>query len=75
MKISQKEVEGNRRVVYTLDTENTAYKSIWVKNKFVQLFFEDDEIRFINFHNNYRIVGKTNITEKELIQVLEQIEY
>ena len=75
LNIYQKEVVENSGAVYTLDSESTTYKFVWIKNEYIQLFFESNEIRFVNLHNNYRIIGKTNLTEKELIQILEQIEY
>lgn len=75
LNIYQKKVMKSNGTVYALDSENTTNKYIRVKDEYIQLVFEGNEIRFVGLCNGYRIIGTTNLAERELIKILEQIEY
>lgn len=74
-KVNQKLMTEKNHIVHDLDTETVEKETIQIKNDLVELLFKEKRINFIWSHENYYIVGQTNLSRSEAIDILKQVEF
>lgn len=75
LRIHQKNIDINDTTSYAIDTEGAQIKRLDIKGEEIRLIINERESYFIWLHENYRIVGKTNFSEKSIEQILNQVEF
>ena len=65
--------DGNDRIMYLINSETTSKRLIAIDEREVTLFLGNKKIYFVEFYKKGYISGKTNLSEEELIRILENI--
>lgn len=71
--IYQKKIIKENRIVYTIDSGGALKEIVKLKEGQVELIVEDQELQFIWEYKLYRILGQTNLSKLELVEVLNNI--
>ena len=66
-------VVEERSLVFGADTEEVEKQIYYMQDEIVRLNIEKDKIKFVWNHEHYYITGQTNLAEKELIELLENV--
>ena len=64
---------GNSYAVYVVDDEKIADKNIILGEREILLLFEKEIIRYMEFYDYGHISGNTNLSEKDLLKILDNI--
>ena len=73
--IYQKLTSESNHIIYNIDTENAKIEVIKINGENVELVLKKKRINFIWIHDNYRIIGQSNLSRGEVIKILESIEF
>lgn len=73
--IYQKKLEEEHVITYYLDTEDMVSKKVKIKGEEVELEVRDEEIFFVWKREGYCVGGQTNLEKREVIKILNQIEW
>lgn len=73
--INQVLITSDDYKVYGVDTENALSKPIFIRGEEISFILKNDKINFIWIHGAYRFSGRTNLSEEELIAILEHIDF
>ena len=73
LKFQQKKIEVTKYNVYVIDSENKLNEHLRLKNGEINIFSEEGTILYTGIYGNYEVVGITNLSKEELINILEKI--
>ena len=74
LNIQQKSISQNNKTISILNTENMNIKKVKINGKNIELLKKDEKVYFILIHEKYRIIGQTNLSELEVIEIINKIE-
>ena len=73
--INQKEIWNNNKVLYAVDNLDAKEYTILLGDKLLSIIKTNSETQFIYEYNNYRIIGKSNLPEEEIINILSTMNF
>lgn len=71
---NQKMLTKDHGMTYGVDTEDAEVEVVYIDTEEVYLIHKDKKINYIWLHNNYHISGRSNLSRKELLKILQKIE-
>lgn len=72
--LCQEKLIKEMKETYIVDTENSEQKMVIVQGDSVRLIKKGEQIQYIWLRGNYKITGLSNLSQEELINILEHIQ-
>ena len=73
--LNQEQITSDDAITYIVDTEDAMQQVIEIQGEDVQFIYKENRIQFIWLHGACRITGQTNLSEDEVIKILENVEF
>lgn len=73
--VYQQLITEKNQIVYEIDTKEANIEEYITNERNIKLIFEEKRINFIFINEAYCIIGQTNISKKEIIEILNKIEF
>ena len=73
--IYQKILTEGSHIIYNIDSQNVRTEIVKIKGEDVEFIIKGGRINFIWMHDIYYIGGQSNLSQREIINILNQIEF
>lgn len=74
LNICQRLIDDKDQIIYELDTQDGVVEVDEVKGRIVRLVLKENRVNFIILYKNHYVAGQTNISQKEIVNILRHIQ-